>query len=62
MLMTGGQHEALFGSGRGADDENPRGDLTGRSREVTVVAGSRDCGGQLPDDAALAVALQAARL
>ena len=30
MLMTGDQHEALFRSGRGADDEDPRGDLTGK--------------------------------
>src|SRR5262245_20542675 len=62
FVLTGGQHEALFGSGRGADDENPRGDLTGSGREVTVVASSRDCGGELPDDAALAVALPGAWL
>jgi hypothetical protein len=29
MLMTRAQHEALFGSGRGTDDESPKGDLTG---------------------------------
>ena len=46
MLMTGGQREALFRSGRGADDESSRGDLTGDSREVTVVGGSRDSRGQ----------------
>ena len=44
-MLTGGQHEALFGSGRGADDESPRSGLTGNGGEVTVVAGSRDSGG-----------------
>lgn len=62
MLSHGGQHEALFGSGRGADDESSRSDLTGSDGEVTVVAGGRDPRGQGPDDAALAVALPAARL
>src|SRR5262249_20374096 len=50
FVLAGGQHEALFGSGRGADDENP----TSSGGEVTVVAGRRDCGGELSDDAALA--------
>jgi hypothetical protein len=37
--MTGGQHEALFGSGRGADDEGSRDDLTGDNGEATMVGG-----------------------
>jgi hypothetical protein len=39
MLIKGGQHEALFGSGRGADDEGSRGDLTGDSGEASMVGG-----------------------
>src|SRR4026208_1887275 len=62
FVLTGGQHEALFGSGRGADDENPRGDFASPGWEATVVAGSRDSGGELPDDAALALAIPAAWL
>jgi len=56
MLSRGGQHEALFGSGRGADDESTRGHLTSSRGEVTEVAGGRDCCGERPDNAA-AVAL-----
>src|SRR5262245_17710885 len=62
FMLTGGQHEALFGSGGGADDESSRSDLTGVGGEITMVAGGRDFRSQRPDATALAVALPAARL